>query len=93
MHVIIMNDLINHPKLNDFETLKMEEAYDKRNVEIELQLSQIFKDDNFNYSVWYKNGLHNVYVYYKNSTYEYEYFDDENKISFYILNIFLLEKC
>jgi len=30
--------------------------------------------------VWYKNGLHNVYVYYKNSTYEYEYFDYENKI-------------
>lgn len=30
--------------------------------------------------MWYKNGLHNVYVYYKNSTYEYEYFDDEDKI-------------
>ena len=28
----------------------------------------------------YKNELHNVYVYYKNSTYEYEYFDYENKI-------------
>ena len=39
-----------------------------------LQLKQIFKKSNFNYSVWYKNGLHNVYVYYKNSTYEYEYF-------------------
>lgn len=30
--------------------------------------------------MWYKNGLHNVYVYYKNSTYEYEYFDYEDKI-------------
>ena len=28
--------------------------------------------------MWYKNGLHNVYVYYKNSTYE--YFDYEDKI-------------
>ena len=71
---------MNHPKLNEFETLKIEEVYDKRNVEIEAQLNQIFKDDNFNYSVWYKNGLHNVYVYYKNSTYEYEYFDYEDKI-------------
>ena len=64
----------------NYITLKIEEVYDKRNVEIEAQLNQIFKDDNFNYSVWYKNGLHNVYVYYKNSTYEYEYFDYENKI-------------
>ena len=76
----ILKTLTNHPKLNEFETLKIEEVYDKRNVEIEAQLNQIFKDDSFNYSVWYKNGLHNVYVYYKNSTYEYEYFDDEDKI-------------
>ena len=67
----ILKTLTNHPTLNKFETLKIEEVYDKRNVEIEAQLNQIFKDDNFNYSVWYKNGLHNVYVYYKNSTYEY----------------------
>ena len=76
----ILKTLTNHPKLNEFETLKIEEVYDKRNVEIELQLRQIFKDGNFNYSVWYKNGLHNVYVYYKKSTYEYEYFEYENKI-------------
>ena len=76
----ILKTLTNHPKLSEFETLKIEEVYDKRNVEIEAQLNQIFKDDNFNYSVWYKNGLHNVYVYYKNSTYEYEYFDYEDKI-------------
>ena len=74
----ILKTLTNHPKLNEFETLKIEEVYDKRNVEIEAQLNQIFKDDNFNYSVWYKNGLPNVY--YKNSTYEYEYFYYEDKI-------------
>ena len=45
-----------------------------------ININDYYKDDNFNYSVWYKNGLHNVYVYYKNSTYEYEYFDYENKI-------------
>ena len=64
----------------DKPSTRIEEVYDKRNVEIEAQLNQIFKDDSFNYSVWYKNGLHNVYVYYKNSTYEYEYFDYENRI-------------
>ena len=76
----ILNTLINHPKLSEYEILEKEEIYDKRILEIELQLSRIFKDDKFNYSVWYKNGLHNVYVYYKYKTYEYEYFEDKDKI-------------
>jgi len=38
----ILKTLTNHPKLNKFETLKIEEVYDKRNVEIEAQLNQIF---------------------------------------------------
>lgn len=76
----ILNTLINHPKLSEYEILEKEEIYDKRILEIELQLSRIFKDDKFNYSVWYKNGLHNVYVYHKYKTYEYEYFEDKDKI-------------
>ena len=39
-----------------------------------------FKNSNFNYSVWYKNGLHNVYVYYEYNTYEYKYFEEKDKI-------------
>ena len=38
----------------------------------------MFGYDNFNYSVWYKNGLHNVYVYSNGVSYEYEYFIDDN---------------
>ena len=54
--------------------------YDQRNVEIERQLDEIYGLDNYNYSVWYKNGLHNVYVYYNGKSYEYEYFENDNKI-------------
>ena len=55
---------------------------------IKLDFEEIFEetklnvrdDSNFNYSVWYKNGLHNVYVYYEYDTYEYEYFEEKDKI-------------
>lgn len=33
----------------------------------------------FNYEVWYKNGLHNVYTYLNGKTYEYEYFMEDDK--------------
>ena len=76
----ILKTLTNHSKLSEYEVLEKEDIYDKRNIEIELQLKQIFKNSNFNYSVWYKNGLHNVYVYYEYNTYEYEYFEEKDKI-------------
>ena len=76
----ILKTLTNHSKLGEYEVLEKEDIYDKRNIEIELQLKQMFKNSNFNYSVWYKNGLHNVYVYYEYNTYEYEYFEEKDKI-------------
>ena len=54
--------------------------YDKRNIEIEKQLDNIYGTDNYNYSVWYKNDLHNVYVYSNGNSYEYEYFEEDDKI-------------
>ena len=76
----ILKRLTNHEKLKKFEEATEEEMYDKRNVEIENQLNDIYGIDNYNYSVWYKNGLHNVYVYSNNSSYEYEYFEENDKI-------------
>lgn len=52
--------------------------YDKRNIEIKKQLDEIYGIDNYNYSVWYKNNLHNVYVYSNNNSYEYEYFEEDD---------------
>lgn len=74
----ILKTIVDHPKLKSFNALPIQKIYDSRNVEIENQLNKIFGIDNFNYSVWYKNGLHNIYVYSNNTTYEFEYFIDEN---------------
>ena len=76
----ILKTLTNHPKLLDYKTLNQENIYDQRIVKIKQQLDKIFNSDNYNYSVWYKNGMHNVYVYYNNKSYEYLYYEDNNKI-------------
>ena len=41
---------------------------------------KLYATDEFNYSVWYKNGLHNVYTYFNGNTYEYEYFIENDTI-------------
>lgn len=70
----ILRTLVDHDKLKDYSILSKEDVLDMRNVEIERQLKELYGTDNFNYSVWYKNGLHNVYVYFNSKPYEYEYF-------------------
>lgn len=76
----ILKTLTNHPKLCEYEVLSNEEIYDSRNVEIERQLCKMYGTDNFNYSVWYKNGLHNVYTYFDGKPYEYEYFIEDGML-------------
>lgn len=72
----ILKTLTDHEKLFNFEKVDYEEIFDSRNVEIERQLVEMYGTDNFNYSVWYKNGLHNVYTYFNGTPYEYEYFEE-----------------
>ena len=72
----ILKTITSHEKLENYRP--SDNIYDQRNIEIEKQLKEIFQTDNFNYSVWYKNGLHNVYVYVDNTPYEFEYFIDGN---------------
>ena len=43
-------------------------------------LNDIYVIDNFYYSVWYKIDLHNDYVYSNGNSYEYEYFEKNDKI-------------
>ena len=83
----ILKRLTNHNKLINFEPATDDEMYDKRNIEIEKQLNEIYGIDNYNYSVWYKNGLHNVYVYCNGKSYEYEYYEENDKIRLEELNI------
>ena len=82
----ILKRLTNHSKLKKFESATDNEMYDERNIQIEKQLNDIYGMNNFNYSVWYKNGLHNVYVYCNGKSYEYEYFEEDDKIRLEIIN-------
>ena len=70
----ILKTLTNHPKLKDYNIVPKDAIFDKRNIEIERQLTEIYGTDKFNYSVWHKNELHNVYTYFNGTPYEYEYF-------------------
>lgn len=70
----ILKTLTNHEKLSDYEPVNNSEIYDQRNVEIENQLIKLYGTEEFNYGVWYKNGLHNVYTYVNGETEEFEYF-------------------
>ena len=76
----ILKRLTNHNKLVDFDMASDEEMYDQRNIRIEEALNKIYGIDNFYFSVWYKDGLHNVYVYSNGISDEYEYFEENNRI-------------
>ena len=73
----ILRSIIDHDKLKDYSILSNDEILDMRNVEIERQLINMYGTEEFNYSVWYKNGLHNVYTYVNGIPYEYEYFIED----------------
>lgn len=76
----ILKTLTYHEKLSDYSDMVIDDIYDKRNVIIEKQLIQLYGTDEFNYSVWYKDGLHNVYTYVNGKSYEYEYFYEGDDI-------------
>lgn len=76
----ILKTITNHDKLEKFKKVNYEDIYDKRNIKIEKQLCNIYGTNDFNYSVWYKNGLHNVYVWCNGISDEYEYFEEEDII-------------
>lgn len=75
----ILRMLTSQSKLNEYNILSQEEILDIKNVEIERQLTEMYGTKDFNYEVWYKNGLHNVYTYFNGKTYEYEYFMEDDK--------------
>ena len=76
----ILKSLTEYEKLSDYSIVSNDEIFDKRNVKIERQLTEMYGTEDFNYSVWYKNGLYNVYIYLNGIRYEYEYFIEDGFI-------------
>ncbi len=77
----ILKTLTDHEKLKEFDAIESDQIYDLRNIEIERQLTEIYKPFDFNYSVWYKNGLHHVDSYCNDISHRHEYFETQNGIS------------
>lgn len=76
----ILKTLTNHPKLKDYIELSHEKIYDKTNQKIEELLINIYKSDDFNYSVWNKNNMNKVYTYINKTPHEYKYFINNESI-------------
>lgn len=76
----ILKTLTNHSKLSEYDTLSQEEILDIRNVEIERQLTEMYGTEEYNYGLWYKDGLHSVYTYLNGTPYGYVYFIENGKI-------------
>ena len=82
----IIKRLTNHSQLSNFDNATDEELYDNRNIQIKKLLDNIYGENNYHYSVWYKFGLHDVYVFSNGKSYEYEYFDNNGKITLELKN-------
>ena len=76
----ILKSLTEYEKLSDYSIVSNDEIFDKRNVKIERQLTEMYGTEDFNYSVWDKNGVYNVYIYLNGIRYEYEYFIEDGFI-------------
>lgn len=82
----ILKTLTNNSKLTNYKILNNNDIYDKRNIEIERMLTDMYQTNEFNYEVWYKNNLHNVYTYVNGNSFEYEYFIENDKITLEEIN-------
>ena len=72
----ILKTITDHEKLVSLKPLENEEILDKRNIQIEQKLSELYGTKDFNYTVWYKNKAHHVHTYVKETHYEYKYYED-----------------
>ena len=74
----ILKTITNHPALVEFNILPESEIYDELMVKIEDKLNTIHI--NFNYSVWYINNRHDVYVKENDNYFEYKYRIEDNDV-------------
>ena len=74
----ILKTITNHPKLKSYKKLKNKEMYDSLILQIKKQLDSLHK--NYNYSVWYKNNINEVFVREQNNYFKYKFVIDNNVV-------------
>ena len=62
------------------DEINIAHKWDTSTLEPEQMGGFNYGTEDFNYGVWYKDGLHNVYTYLNGITNEYEYFIEDGKI-------------
>lgn len=73
----ILKTITNHVKLADIDLIPESDMY----FDIALKTKKILDEkfeNNYEYSIWHKNGRHDVEVNYNDTLYKYKYYDDEN---------------
>ena len=73
----ILKTITNHPKLESIDTIPNEEMYFDIALKVVKELDKIYGKENYEYSIWHKNGRHDVEVRYENQVFDYKYYDEE----------------
>ena len=74
----ILKTITNHSKLNYIEAVPENDMYFDIALKTKAKLDELF-GENYEYSIWHKNGRHDVEVNYHNILYKYKYYDKNNK--------------
>ena len=74
----ILKTITNHSKLNNIKKIPENEMYFDIALKTKEKLDELF-GENYEYSIWHKNGRHDVEVNYKDILYEYKYYYENNK--------------
>ncbi|MCK8059494.1 MULTISPECIES: GNAT family N-acetyltransferase [unclassified Fusibacter] len=80
----ILKKLTNHPKLKNISSISNDKMFSKLALLIDEKLSTMFEKD-YSYSIWYKNGRNDVYVYCDGKEYEYKYYEKQEAIELEVI--------
>lgn len=74
----ILKTITNHSKLNYIEAVPENDMYFDIALKTKAKLDELF-GENYEYSIWYKNGRHDVEVNYNDILYRYKYYDENSE--------------
>lgn len=74
----ILKTITKQEKLKDIKEISEEDMYFDVALKTKAKLDEFF-GDNYEYSIWHKNGRHDVEVNYNGNLYKYKYYDSGDK--------------
>lgn len=77
----ILKTITNHKKLKNISKISKEDMYFDIALKTKAKLDELF-GCNYEYSIWHKNGRHDVEVNYNDKLYKFKYYDENN--NFYL---------